>query len=54
MIWAIEKSADERIRSVLPEGYKGWCGEMISLLEDCSYLSVTISRDLEILRALGY
>jgi hypothetical protein len=54
MIWAIEKSDDVRIRNVLPEGYKDWCGEMISLLEDCSHLSVTLNRDLQILRALGY
>jgi len=54
MIWAVENSSDERIRQVLPDGYKCWCGEMISFLEDCSHLCLTVERDLEVLRGLGY
>ncbi|KUJ24011.1 C6 finger domain protein [Mollisia scopiformis] len=52
--WGIKRSPDSRVREVVPEGYERWASEMMGFLRECAPHSMTVSRDVEIIEALGF
>lgn len=49
---AVSRSADDKLRSCLPEGWRDWVGVLIALIERCGVQSPALAMDAQLLQML--